>query len=146
MKPEHFLQQLNDARVGEAIDAAEKRTSGEIRVFVSSRDLGDADVITRAAARFEKLGMTATLERNGVLLYFVPRAQKFAVIGDRAIHEKCGQTFWNEVTAAVSERLRKDEFTDAIIAGVERVGEVLARHFPRRPDDQNELRNEVERD
>jgi uncharacterized membrane protein len=146
MRPEHFLQQLDDARISEAIDAAEKRTSGEIRVFVSSRDLGDADVITRAAARFEKLGMTATLERNGVLLYFVPRAQKFAVIGDRAIHEKCGQPFWNEVIAAVSERLRKNELTDAIIAGVKRVGEVLARHFPRRPDDQNELRNEVVRD
>src|SRR6478609_9167300 len=99
MEPSDFLQKLDDNRVAEAIEEAESMTSGEIRVFVTERDLGQDDVLSRAKARFEKLGMTKTRERNAVLLYFAPLAQKFAIIGDQGIHEKCGQPFWDEVAA-----------------------------------------------
>src|SRR5688572_19209746 len=99
MKPDEFLHKLDDHRVAATIAKAEELSSGEIRVFISERDLGHEEVITRATARFEKLGMTKTRERNAVLLYFAPIAQKFAIIGDRGIHEKCGQPFWDEVAA-----------------------------------------------
>ena len=91
--------------------------------------------------RFELLGMTNTAERNGVLIYIAPRARQFRILGDTAIHEKCGDDFWKEVAAAMEEHFRKGEFTEGVVAGIERVGEVLARHFPRRPDDRNELPN-----
>lgn len=146
MKPADFLNKLDDHRVAEAIAAAEGITSGEIRVFVTERDLGHDDVLTRAKARFEKLGMTQTRERNAVLLYFAPVAQKFAIIGDRGIHEKCGQPFWEEVAAEMHTLLHENHFTEAVVGAVKKVGEVLARHFPRRPDDQNELPNVVERE
>lgn len=146
MKPDEFLHKLDDHRVAEAIAEAEKLTSGEIRAFISERDLGQDDVFTRATARFEKLGMTKTRERNAVLLYFVPIAQKFAIIGDRGIHEICGQAFWDEVAAEMHKRLHEEHFTGAVVCAVQKVGEVLARHFPRRPDDQNELPNTVARE
>lgn len=146
MKPDEFLHKLDDHRVAEAIAEAEGITSGEIRVFVSERDLGKDDVLARATARFEKLGMTKTRERNAVLLYFAPVAQKFAIIGDRGIHERCGQPFWDEVAAELHTQLRENHFTEAVEGAVKKVGEVLARHFPRRPDDQNELPNVVERE
>lgn len=146
MKPAEFLDKLDDDRVAAAIAEAEKITSGEIRVFVTERDLGNDDVFARATARFEKLGMTKTRERNAVLLYFAPHAQKFAIIGDQGIHEKCGQPFWEEVASEMRRRLREDHFTGAVEGAVKKVGEVLARHFPSKPDDQNELPNTVERD
>ena len=146
MKPREFLQQLDEAEVSRAIQAAERKTSGEIRVFVTSRDLGADRVVDRAAARFEKLGMTATRDRNAVLLYFVPRARQFAIVGDKGIHEKCSETFWSEVASGIREKLREGRFTEAVVDGIEKAGEVLASHFPRQPDDRNELPNEVERD
>ena len=144
MKPKAFLQALDDQQIVAAIAAAEAKTSGEIRVYVSERDV--EEVIPRAARRFEKLGMHQTRERNAVLLFFAPRAQKFAVIGDTGIHEKCGQAFWEEVAAEMRELLKRHEFTAAVVAGVAKVGEVLARHFPRASDDRDELSNEVLRD
>ncbi len=146
MKPRHFLDQLDDARVMAAIEAAERRTSGEIRVFVSRRRLGADDVVARAAKRFTKLGMTATGERNGVLLYFVPLDQRFAVIGDAGIHARCGEEFWGAIAAELRGHLAKGQFTEGVVAAIARCGEALAGHFPRRDDDRDELPNHVERD
>ncbi len=146
MKPGKFYDQLDDARVVAAIAEAERRTSGEIRVFVSSRALGGDDVLRRAQARFEKLGMTATAERNGVLLYFLPRDRKFAILGDRGIHGKCGAELWNAIAARLRARLAGGEFTDGVVEAITRAGEALAEHFPARPGGANELPDRVERD
>jgi uncharacterized membrane protein len=89
--------------------------------------------------------MHATRERNGVLLYFAPLTQKFAVIGDTGIHAKCGQSFWDEVAADIRVHLREQHFTDAVVSAVRKVGQLLAQHFPSRPDDQNELPDTIER-
>lgn len=144
MNSREFLAQLDDTKIVAEISRAESRTSGEIRVFVSRHAVGDP--VTQAQRRFERLGMTRTALRNGVLLYFAPQARKFAVVGDLAIHEKCGSAFWEEVSTEVRERLRTEQFTEAVIHGVRKVGEVLARHFPPQGGDRNELPNEIARD
>ena len=105
-----------------------RENAGEIRVFVTTREA--ADPLDRARRRFEKLGMTATRERNAVLLYFAPRSRKFAVLGDAGIHEKCGVAFWEEAVAEIGAQLRAEQFTDAIVLGVRKVGALLAEHFP----------------
>jgi len=143
MKPKHFFQKIEEHRLTAAIRAAESKTSGEIRVFVSSRPLRGTDVVSRAAAAFEKLGMTQTAQRNGVLFYFVPDDRQFAVIGDTGIHEKCGPEFWSEVAAALRSRLAAGEFTEAILEGIRLAGETLASHFPRRPGDRNSLPDSI---
>jgi uncharacterized membrane protein len=146
MKPKDFIAKLDDARVVAAIAEAERGTSGEIRVFVSSRALGGDDVQRRAEARFVKLRMTSTAERNGVLFYFIPRDRKFAIVGDRGIHEKCGDGFWKEIAAAMHERLARGQFTEGVVEAIARAGVALAAHFPGRHDDRNELPDEVDRD
>ncbi len=144
MKAKDFLNKLDEARVVDAIRLAELKTSGEIRVFVSRQSLrAGEDVMARAAKQFEKLGLTVTRERNGVLIYFMPHAQKFAILGDKGIDEKCGLDFWQSVVVRIGAQLRSDHFTDAVTEAVGMVGEALGRHFPRRPDDRDELANEV---
>ena len=144
MKPNDFIAQLDEAKVLAAIEAAEQKTSGEIRVFVSHQKTTDA--LATAQKQFEKLGMTRTHARNGVLLYFAPATQKFAVIGDSGIHEKCGPTFWEEVSRGIESELKAGRCTDGVVGAVVKAGEVLARHFPRDPKDVNELPNRLERD
>ena len=146
MKIKRFFQNLEEQRVTDAIRAAEGKTSGEIRVFVSSRRLRGADVTRRAAEEFEKLGMTKTSERNGILFYFVPEDRRFAVIGDAGIHEKCGPDFWSEIASAVRARLVSGEFTEAVVEGIRLAGTSLMRHFPIIPGDRNELPDNIVRD
>jgi uncharacterized membrane protein len=141
MKAREFVDQLGREEIVGAIRAAEKRTSGEIRVFISRHEVEDP--VAEAQRQFAILGMEQTREHNGVLLFVAPQAQKFAVIGDTAIHERCGQTFWEELAAEMSGHFRRAEFTQGIVHGVSRAGEILARHFPWRPDDRNELADDV---
>ena len=92
------------------------------------------------------LKMEQTEQHNGVLIFVAPRTHKFAIIGDAGVHEKCGDPFWQELAAAMTEHFRNHQFTEGIVHGVTRAGELLARHFPCRTDDKNELPDDVEHD
>lgn len=141
MQVKEFIDRLDEGKIVAAIDAAEKTTSGEIRVYISHRDRQDA--LAFARRRFLELGMTKTRERNAVLLYLVPQTRLFAVIGDVAVHQKCGDKFWQEVIALMTERLKREAFTDAIVHAVEKIGALLAEHFPHKPGDTNQLSNRI---
>ncbi|HEY9249227.1 MAG TPA: TPM domain-containing protein, partial [Rariglobus sp.] len=121
--------------------AAELRTSGELRVVVHPS--ATATPLDEAAREFARLGMHRTRERNTVLLLVAPRSRTFAFYGDTGIHEKCGPAFWQELADALSADFRRDAFTDGIVAALTKAGDLLATHFPRRPDDRNELPDHV---
>jgi uncharacterized membrane protein len=140
----HFFSKLDSDRIVAAIADAEKRSSGEIRVHVTSRKPSNLE--ERARRRFELLGMTRTAERNGVLIYIAPKLRRFQILGDSGIHEKCGDDFWKETAAAMEERFRRGDFTEGLLHGIGKVGEVLAGHFPRKAGGVNELPDEVTED
>jgi uncharacterized membrane protein len=147
MQHKEFLDQLDDAQVIKAISEAETKSSGEIRVFVSKqKPVTGEETLKLAQQTFTKLGMAATKYRNGVLLFFCPLTQQFAIVGDAGIHEKCGAGFWSEISQEMSQLLRQGNFTAAVIAGIHKAGAALVQNFPRDPDDRNELPNAVERD
>jgi uncharacterized membrane protein len=145
MKPDAFVASLDDERIVAAIREAESRSRGEIRVHVAEREV--ADPRAEAARVFERLGMTGTAERNGVLLFVAPESRSITVIGDREAHERCGPAFWAAVADAIRDEFRDGRHTEGIVAGVRAVADELARHFPRRAGetDRNELPDGVSR-
>jgi uncharacterized membrane protein len=130
MRQKKFIQQLPHDALIAAIREAEKKTSGEIRVLISHKSV--ADPVAAAQKEFVRLGMTKSPEKNGVLIFVAPRTHKFAVIGDAGVHAKCGDEFWQELAKAMSDHFHKSEFTEGIIHGVKKAGELLAEHFPQR--------------
>jgi uncharacterized membrane protein len=143
MQTNVFLHALDNDRIVAAILDAETRSRGEIRVHVTNQAADDVQAAARM--QFEKLAMTKTDLRNGVLIYVAPKSQTFAVIGDAGIHERCGPTFWSDVASAMEADFRAGRFTDGIVKGVKEAGDALARYFPREgaKPDVNELPNEV---
>ncbi len=139
-----FFSVLDHDRIVAAIAAAESRTSGQIRVHVTHQRPRNLE--ERAHRRFELLGMTRTAERNGVLLYIAPNIRKFRILGDVGVHEKCGDEFWKETAAEIESHFRKGEFTEGIVHGVGKAGELLAVHFPRERGAGNVLPDEVTED
>jgi len=144
MNVKEFLKDLRHDDIVAAIHAAEQKTSGEIRVFISHKNVDDA--VASATLQFQKLGMTKTRHRNGVLIFVAPQAQKFAVIGDEAVHRKCGEAFWRDLAAEMTGYFKQSDFSQGIIHGVRKAGELLAQHFPPGKDDVNELPDKVEHD
>ncbi len=138
-----LMREVDVDKVKAAIAAAERETSGEIRVSVTRFFWGS---VRRAAERaFDRLGMTHTKDRNGVLFFVVPARRKFVVLGDAGIHAKVGQEFWECVARLMSEHFRKGEFTDGLVAGIGEAGRELAAAFPYDPTvDVNELADDVD--
>jgi uncharacterized membrane protein len=129
MHPKHFIEKLDEAKIVEAIRRAEQTTSGDIRVSVSHRHPTDA--LGAAREHFLNSGMARTPGRHAVLIYFVPRAQTFAIWGDMGLNEKCGAKFWEDSAKRITARLKAGQLTQAIEEAVQDVGAVLAQHFPR---------------
>ena len=144
MKTKHLLTEMDHDRITAAIATAEKHTSGEIRVYVSHRKVRDPR--HAAAHQFVKLGMDKTKHRNAVLIFIAPESQNFAILGDVAVHAKCGESFWEQVAGAMRELFRQRKFTEGIVHGIDTAGKLLAQHFPSQTADHNELSDSVVED
>jgi uncharacterized membrane protein len=142
MRTKEFLSKLEHDRIVLAIRDAESKTSGEIRVFVQRGKL-NADPLIVARKKFQRLGMHKTRERNAVLIFLAPRAHKFAVVGDKAIHEECGEEFWQQVVSGMRIHFQNEKFSQALTEAINEVGKVLAAHFPKTRTNPNELPDEI---
>jgi uncharacterized membrane protein len=142
MNQTDFLKSLEMDRIVAAIDTAERQTSGEIRVHVQPTTRG-ADIRTIAERTFERLGMTKTELRNGVLLFVACEEQRFVILGDKGINEKVPAGFWDDIAARLTVRFKAGEFTDGIVDAIHSAGDELKAFFPRQSGDVNELTNEI---
>ena len=142
MRTREFLSKLEHDRIIQSIRKAESRTSGEIRVLIQRGELS-SDPLSVAQKKFQRLGMHKTRERNAVLIFVAPRAHKFAVVGDKAIHEKCGNEFWQRVVTAMHHCFRQNKFTEGLGGAITVIGDELSQYFPRSPTDTNELPDNV---
>ncbi len=93
----------------------------------------------RAVSLFKVGAERRTHGRTGVLIYLSMREHRAQIIADEAIASKVSPETWGEAMAAMLVHIKDGRCADGMIAAVEKVGEVLAEHFPRAEDDQNEL-------
>ena len=138
---EALLTPEEETDIVRAIREAERLTSGEIRVHLEYSAKGDP--FRRAREVFRELKMENTRERNGVLIYIAAHDHRFAILGDRGIDRAVPPGFWDATRDAMQEHVRQGEFKAGIVAGVRSAGRELQAHFPWKPDDTNELSNEV---
>ena len=137
-----FFSEEQQEQIKLAIQKAEFKTSGEIRVFVDAK-CKEENVLDCAAYQFKQLGMHKTKERNGVLIYISMDDHRFAIIGDAGIHQKVNENFWDETKNIMLEFFKKGLITEGLIAGIEQVAIQLKSLFPYQSDDKNELPNEI---
>lgn len=144
MNANQFIATIVDEQVIGAIQSAEARTSGELRVFVTNKPVEDP--ISEAWKTFGLLKMQETSQRNAVLIFVAPQARKFAIVADEGIHHFCKEAFWNQLAHQLSEGFKAGDYTVSLVRLIEDIGQALAAHFPRLESDANELPDEVLRD
>ncbi|WP_159800109.1 TPM domain-containing protein [Flavobacterium sp. MK4S-17] len=136
-----FLTPAEEQEVVNAIAAAEKDTSGEIRVHIENHT--EKPPLERAQEVFQLLGMQETAARNGVLFYVGVQDHTFAIIGDEGIDKVVEDDFWDCTKDVVIERFKQQQFKNGLVEGILRAGERLKQYFPYTHDDTNELPNEI---
>jgi len=138
-----LFNEAQQQQIVTAIQHAEQRTSGEIRVYVESR-CRYVDPLHRAAEVFAGLHMEKTAARNGVLVYVALKDRQLALFGDKGIHEKVGSEFWNERVKNILGHFNKADYAGGLARIITEIGEALQRHFPYdKGTDKNELPDDI---
>ncbi len=127
-KPVFFTPE-EQQQITDAIKEAERRTSGEVRVFVESR-CRFVDPLDRAAEIFLGLKMDQTKDHNAVLVYLAVKDHQFAILADEGIHRKVGDVFWNNEVTAMRRHFKENHIADAIVQVVNRCRRRIAHTFP----------------
>ncbi len=142
-KKKEFFSAEEKAQIVEAIRMAEKETSGEIRIYVESKN-PFVDAIDRATEIFFKLKMQNTDHRNAVLLYIAMDHQELALFADEGIYQKAGAEYWNAAVKNMIAQFTKENISNGIEQCVKQIGETLKEKFPYSPtEDKNELPDEI---
>ena len=93
----------------------------------------------RAFALFRTAAEKRTRAATGVLLYLSLAEHRAELIADESIHSKVAPELWGEAMADLIEEVKAGRPGAGMAKAVERVGAVLAEHFPKSHADVNEL-------
>lgn len=139
-----LLPDADQRRIVEAIQVAERNTSGEIRVFVESR-CSYVDPIDRAREVFFKLKMERTESHNAVLIYVALTDHQMALYGDEGIYRKTGgDPYWQFELDLMRRFFKEDRIAEGIAHCALNIGKALSDHFPYDQDtDKNELPDDI---
>lgn len=137
--PKRVLQAIE-----RAIAASEKRHDAELR-FAVEADLPLAALLRGQTARqravdvFSQLRVWDTEHNSGVLIYVQLVDRKVEILADRGIDARVPQTEWDALCRRIEQRYRQGEFEQGTLAAIEEISVILARHFPPRGTNPNEL-------
>ncbi|HBY74653.1 TPA: hypothetical protein DEG21_01975, partial [Patescibacteria group bacterium] len=138
--------------IKDVITEVEKRTAGEIKVAIVSASsivprLKKADkekaVTRRAKSLFRKLGINKTKEATGVLILISLEERMVRIQPDKAIDNISPQINWESLILQIIVGIKFKRPVDAICNVIYQLGDHLAKHFPVKPDDINEISNDV---
>jgi uncharacterized membrane protein len=148
MTPAWIVDRTLPARTFDAIQQAIERSESTHRAelrFAVEGALDLFDVLRgvtahqRAVQVFSQLGVWDTEENNGVLIYLLLADRDFQIIADRGVHRLVGDDGWEPIARRMEAAFRTGNFEQGIVQGITEIGEILARHYPRRAGDRNEL-------
>ncbi|HEX2929025.1 MAG TPA: hypothetical protein VHV54_04885 [Candidatus Binatia bacterium] len=94
-------------------------------------------------ASFTEYGLHYTEAHTGILILVSLLEHRVEVFADRGINQKVAAGTWNDIVALLTAGLKSGEACDAFCKAIGRCGEILAAHFPRQPDDKDELPNRL---
>jgi putative membrane protein len=92
------------------------------------------------AIKHFKVGAERRTESGtGVLIYLSMREHRAEIVADDRIAAKVEPEVWGEAMGDMINHIKRGRIAEGMAAGVRDVGFVLAQHFPRGEDDENEL-------
>lgn len=138
-----FFSDPEKEQIVESIREEERRTSGEIRVFVESK-CKYVDPVDRAREVFYSLEMEQTEFRNGVLIYIAFKDRQLAIFGDDGIYTALGAGYWDAEVAKMLREFNAQHFAEGIVTIIRDIGKALHEKFPYdRGTDKNELPDDI---
>lgn len=149
MLDKKFYEFLNDdelLRISNKIKEMEKFTAGEIAISIKIKKsfLEKRKTLKQLAlSEFIRLGINKTKDKTGILIFIVLREREFYILADSGINEKVEPDTWDKIKELMESYFRRGQFCKGLLIAVEEIGNVLAKFFPIKKDDVNEISNMI---
>jgi uncharacterized membrane protein len=130
--------------IEQVVAKSETAHRGEIR-FAAEAALETNDLLAGETAReralevFSQLRIWDTEENNGVLIYLLLADRDVEIVADRGINSKVASAEWERICHRMETSFSRGDFRQGVVDGIVEVSALLARHYPARPGDRNEL-------
>ena len=98
-----------------------------------------ARVHAQAIKHFKVGAEKRTHGRTGVLVFLSMAEHRAEIVADRPIAEKVDAEVWGEAMGDMLAEIKQGRVAEGLAVGVADVGFVLAEHFPRGAEDENEI-------
>lgn len=129
--------------IDNAVKQAELLTSGEIKVVISCECEEGLSSKQQALDDFYYYGLDKTRDKTGVLILVVLSGRNVEILGDKGINDRVPEGYWTGVVKTIVDGFKNNKGAEGICKAVVEVGNLLKDNFPRKPDDTNEISNEV---
>ena len=129
--------------IKKAVAGAELLTGGEIAVDIISDCRRGLSTKEQALAEFHRLGLDKTREKTGVLVLIILRQKAAEILADKGINDKVPADYWNDIVNIIVDGFKEGKPYSGICRAVGLIGDKLGEHFPRKPDDTNEIPDNV---
>jgi putative membrane protein len=117
-----------------------KRSPWLKRFFISRSEIDD-EVEEAAITNFFDRDLYRTRDETGVLVLISVFERRVWILADRGINAKVPEGRWDEIVKMITDGIKQKRAADSICTAVEKIGAILAAHFPIKPDDTDELKN-----
>jgi uncharacterized membrane protein len=141
-----YLTEADLNKIKDEVAKVELSTSGEIRLSLREKRRFREKLYKPhelAVKDFEKLGMANTKDKTGIMIFIIFSERYYDILADEGIYEKISDEMWNGLETRLKEEFLRGSYLNGILHIVEQMGNVLAKEFPRKADDVNELPDEV---
>ncbi len=112
------------------------------RIFISKNRLEEL-VREQAVQSFYEKGLYKTRDATGVFFFISLFEHKVWILADEGINSKISPHELQVYAVDMANGIKQGRAAEILCREIASLGEVLAEHFPPRPDDENEICNRV---
>jgi putative membrane protein len=112
------------------------------RIFITKNRM-DELVREQAVQSFYEKGLHKTRDATGVFFFISLFEHKVWILADTGIYSRISQQELQVYASDMAEGIKRGNAAEILCRKIANLGEVLAQHFPAKPDDENELSNQV---
>jgi putative membrane protein len=114
-----------------------------LKLALVGRKRVESAVRERSLLSFYRKGLHRTRNQTGILIFISLLERKVRIMGDRGIHAKIGQSYWNARAGELVKGVREGRALDALTEVISKCGVELATHFPSGTDNPDEVPDDI---
>ena len=141
-----YLKEDEQLQLQAEIANVEDVTSGEIRLSIREKRRFWEKLYQPyelAVKDFEKLGITNTKHKTGILIFIIFDERYYNILADEGINAKIPEHIWNDMEEKLKDEFRNGNYFAGIMHLIDKMGRILKQEFPVSADDVDELPDEI---